>query len=94
MEFDLVQIAMHPATVTGSGGLVLFLANKVWRGHRHEIANMKQATENHAKILEKLFDKIAEHSDRDIEQFREIAKSMSDNHAELLRVLGTKADRR
>lgn len=97
MEVDLLQLATHPATIGGGGAsmaVVYFLANKVWRGHRHEVSNMKQSIENNGKSVEKLFEKLEEHAQRDTDQFREISNKMSDNHAELLRVLGTKADRR
>lgn len=95
MEIDLLQLATHPAALgSGGTGLFLWLSNKVWRGHRHEVNNMKQAIEGNGKSVEKLFQKLEEHAQRDTDQFREISEKISGNHAELLRVLGTKADRR
>jgi hypothetical protein len=47
-------LATHPASI-GSAVIAAmgWLANKVWRGHRHEISNMKQATATMAVVLDK-----------------------------------------
>lgn len=58
-EFEAVKaVATHPVSI-GSAvfGVMGWLANKVWRGYRHEINNMKQATASHGVALEKKADK-------------------------------------
>lgn len=57
-ELEAVQaVATHPASIGSAVMAVMgWLANKVWRGHRHEIANMKQAAANNLAVLEKKSD--------------------------------------
>jgi hypothetical protein len=88
-EFQVAKdVATHPATVVaGAVSLIGWLANKVWRGQRLEIANIKDA-------LEKLGEKLEQHQERDEELFREVTRRMDDHHAEILRALGGKANRR
>lgn len=48
----------------------------------------------HRGYFAKVFDKMEEHSRRDEELFRNVMEKMGDNHAEILRALGNKADRK
>lgn len=79
------DIVAHPVT---GGGLVAavvgWLANKVWRGHRHEIAGMKNATTLNSAALAKLDEELKAHALLDQELFREIKDQMARNHTELL----------
>lgn len=51
-------VATHPLSLGGFGLTVIgWLFNRVWRGHRHEIANMKLATAAAVTVLEKKADK-------------------------------------
>ncbi len=87
------QIATHPLSLTSLVAAVGWLGNKVWRGHRHEVANMKDSISKQGEWLAKLYEKLEAHQRRDEEMFLEVTKSMGDNHAELLKLLGGKEDR-
>ena len=57
------------------------------------IKEVKDEAGRHRDYIAKLFDKLEEHSRRDEELAREVLGTMSNNHVELLRELGKKADR-
>lgn len=84
-EFEVAkQVATHPATGIGGVSLLAWLANKVWRGHRHEVASMKSATVNNSEAIKLLDHKLDAHALLDQELFRDIQKQMSENHKEVL----------
>jgi hypothetical protein len=64
---------------------------------KHAVTDSLQTVTNELAIqrghIGKLFDKLEEHSHRDEEIFRALMKTMGDNHSELMRELGRKADR-
>ena len=81
----LKEVASHPA----AGGSLLamalgFLANKVWRGHRHEVANMKSVSTNNTASIVKLDDKLEAHIQRDHDTHAQLLQQMADNHKEVL----------
>ena len=61
---------------------------------KEEIAEVKAETSRHRDHIARLFEKMEEHSRRDEEAHRTVLEKMSENHAEILRALSTKADRR
>ena len=85
-EFQTMKdIATHPATGgTGLLALISFLAHKVWRGHRHEITNMKSATVNNANAISELDKKLDAHIQRDHDTHTELLNTISRNHKEVL----------
>lgn len=76
-------------------GALLWLENRFAK--KHTVNNQVQKVENeqglHREYFAKVFDKMEQHAQRDEQTHREMLKQMSDNHAELLRELGRKADR-
>ena len=73
---------------------------KLWdkKADKHTVRNDFQRVEGeqaiHRKYFEKAFEKMEEHARRDEQLFREVMNSIGDNHAELLRELGRKEDRK
>lgn len=72
---------------------------KLWdkKADKHTVRNDLQRIESeqtlHKTYFAKAFEKMDEHTRRDEELFREVMTRMGDQHAELLRALGGKADR-
>lgn len=87
------QIATHPLSLTSLVAAVGWLGNKVWRGHRLEMANMKDMQDKHGEYIAKLYEKLNEHAANDSEKFLELTQTIGANHAELLKLLGDKEDR-
>lgn len=90
------------AKVITAGGVVATPIVWLWtkldkKADKHTVNNQLQEVKNEAALqrghIAKLFDKLEEHARRDEETHREMLKTMSDNHAELLREMGRKADR-
>lgn len=73
-------VATHPASIGSAVIAVMgWLANKVWRGHRHELANMKQTTATMALVLEKKAPQSeVDAAWREIEKRRDIEAKMFD----------------
>lgn len=84
-EFQTAKdIATHPATGGGALVVISWLINKVWRGHRHEVAGMKAATVLNTSSIGELDKKLEAHSQRDEDSFRELQNTIARNHAEVL----------
>ena len=66
-------------------------ADKSWV--QEEVREMKDEQAHQREVQAKLFDKLDEHARQDSEQFSKLMEKMGDQHAELLRALGGKADR-
>lgn len=93
------EIASHPASLLTATGLIGWLGNKVWRGFRHEIADIKQTqTSSNAALWkeidkrreteEKLFDQMREHEGQDRDRFERQEASSRDRHDEIMAVIG------
>lgn len=81
-------IATHPATGGAAAiTLISWLLNKVWRGHRHEIANLKDTDAKQGAAIVKLYEKFDAHALRDEDSFRSLQQQMADNHSEVLKHL-------
>lgn len=67
------------------------------KAEKHQVNNQFQEVKTEAALhrtyFKDVFEKMEQHARRDEDLFREVMKKMGDNHAELLRELGHKADR-
>jgi hypothetical protein len=81
----LKDVASHPAA-GGSVVIAVFawLSNKVWRGHRHEVAGMKQVSANNTEVIRLLDEKLDAHSQRDHDVHTELLQTIARNHSEVL----------
>lgn len=99
-ELETVKtIVTHPATGAGVVGLLGWLANRVWRGMGHRIANVEHAQkaafdaawkeiDRRRDIDEKLFDIVREHEAKDEERFERVVNESRDRHDELMALMG------
>lgn len=93
----LARVIATGAAIFGPvGGLWLWIDSRFAK--KHSVANQLHVVTNelsiHRSYFKDLFEKLEQHARRDEESFRHIADKMSSNHAEVLRALGDKADRR
>lgn len=94
------EVVSHPASwMTAATGIVGWLGNKLWRGFRHEIADIKQVQvassasiwkelDKRRDIEAKLFDQIREHESQDRDRFERQEESSRDRHDEIMAVIG------
>ena len=77
------------------GGLWLWIDSRFAK--KHTVNNQLQEIKNeqgiHRGYFKDVFEKLEAHQRRDEEMFREVLGKMGDNHVELLKALGGKADR-
>lgn len=100
-DFETVkQVATHPLSLSSVAAVFAWLMNKVWRVHRHEMANVKDSVSKQGEWLGKLYEKLDQHIREDNERFekhgdgvKELLKRMDDHHAAILTAIGNKADR-
>lgn len=90
------------AKVVAAGGAVATPIVWLWtkldkKADKHAVNDSLQEIKSESALqrshIGKLFDKLEEHARRDEETHREMLRTMSDNHSELLREMGRKADR-
>lgn len=58
-----------------------------------DLQRLQSESDLHRQYFKDVFKSLEDHSRRDEELFREVMRSISTNHSELLRELGRKADR-
>lgn len=91
------------AKVAGALTIILVPAAGAWNwldkrfARKHQVANDLQAITNEIALrrgdIKELFQNLEAHSRRDEALFRELMNKMGDNHSEIMRELGRKADR-
>jgi len=100
-EFETAkEIAGHPASwIATATAAIGWLGNKLWRAHRHEIANIQQTAESsnaaiwkeidkRRAIEEKLFDQMRDHEKQDRDRFERQENASRDRHDELITIIG------
>lgn len=94
------DVVTHPASwLAVATAVVSWLGNKLWKAHRHEIADIKQVQasssaaiwkeiDKRREIDEKFFDQMREHEGQDRDRFERQEESNRDRHDEIMAVIG------
>lgn len=92
------------AKLIAAASFILIPAAGAWNwldkrfARKHQVANDMQAITSEIALrrgdIKELFQSLADHSRRDEQLFRELMTKMGDNHSEIMRELGRKADRK
>lgn len=99
-ELETVKdVVSHPLSLASVTGVLAWMGNKLWKGYRHEIADMKQTQasstaaiwkeiDKRREIDEKFFDQMREHEGQDRDRFEKQEESNRDRHDEIMAVIG------
>lgn len=94
------EVIAHPASwFAAATATVGWLGNKLWRAHRHEMANIQQTEasataaiwkemDRHRDTQAKIFDQLRDHETKDMERFERQENSSRDRHDEMMALVG------